>query len=883
MAEEKTTDKDDLLEDLDTSFDAQFDTDKALGLGMNAVQPKKIDNKAIDTQISQIEKPSGGSVYDKMAARYRSQGEGAVLRTQKNLGNLFLPTINLIKEREAAAQARFTLLKDKMPEFDDSTIFGNLSGNEMPIKDYVMDISKSVKEDLRMLSRLNPNDERYDEIKKRVDKNQKAIVDFDDINQQLLKIRNTDNDESQWSAGMDQTTADMWRDIYSSKGENIKIVDGKLVWTDTRGETSYEFKGGSFIDDKWEALGKDDTDLGYLASYTRDDAGNQYTFENGDTETSSGESVAEIQKGLIRAGFTDADGNELDPDGKWGPKSQAAYDKYLEQKDGLEKAYLDENYEGDAKKTSGTGGTRTIDLSQIGDGPTMIDNKGTNMDIALRGETQKFIEMGGKVDDPMYNQMIKSKLFELNKIGPQGLKSLIFDGVGLDDKDMFTGSNTDSFIEKVIADTYADGDISKLSEKEIEGYIQEMKSGDVTLDYNDGEGSTSSLQSLFMKWYKGEIDDAITEGKKSKVVASSSSNRNSNSNNRRNRTTTTTTNTNPTETSTNENDNFSAPFIERFGTDTNEMFTELTTENATYIGGGKNDGTTSGNLFNYGDDDFVENTLNRTYGSNADTFGDTTTMTEGEVDDSGPRMSFRFVVNDDDTSFYEGDRVTAWYRDKDGTVTKETYEFDNMYGDKAEAKAMQKWMRGKVEDDMDAAKAEQGADEVYVGEEGGSYEGTTTDNTTANTTTDNTTTTDNATTFRSTMSNKDQGRVNMFAVDGTGRANFAKILKNGEVIQVDIKGKPAKVTGVKAVGNELVVEVKSDIGIGSGDYDLGKFVKDGNGFKFKKNNEYYGYLEGDDKREFDAFIAAIESDPAFANEIMKAVSRTDTMFETKNY
>ena len=181
MAEEKTTDKEDLLEDLDTSFDAQFDTDKALGLGMNTVQPKKIDNTAIDTQISQIEKPSGGSVYDKMAARYRSQGEAKVLRTQKNLTNLFSPTINLIKEREAAAESRFTLLKDKMPEFDDSTIFGNQSGNEMPIKDYVMGISKSVKEDLRMLSRLNINDERYDEVKKRVEKNQDAIVNFDEI------------------------------------------------------------------------------------------------------------------------------------------------------------------------------------------------------------------------------------------------------------------------------------------------------------------------------------------------------------------------------------------------------------------------------------------------------------------------------------------------------------------------------------------------------------------------------------------------------------------------------------------------------------------------------------------------------------------------------
>ena len=482
-------DKDGLLDDLDINFDTQFKGDKMLGLGMNAIQPKGVDNTAIDTQISQIEKPAGGSVYDKMAARYRSQGEGKVLRTQKNLNNLFSPTINLIKEREAAAEARFTLLKDKMPEFDDSTIFGNQSGNEMPIKDYVMGISKSVKEDLRMLSRLNINDERYDEVKKRVEKNQDSIVNFDEINKKLLEIRNSQDgreDHTQWSKGMDQTTIDMWTDIYSSKGENIKIVDGKLVWTDTTGAKSQE------IQVKSNALSS-------ISSIT-------------ETPTDK-EDVKKLQKNLVDLGY------DISVDGVYGPKTKAAYKKFLNDKESIES-------EVDSAELEGVGDTKTIDLSQIGEGPTMIDNKGTNMDIALRGETQKFIEMGGKVDDPMYNQMIKSKLSQLNKIGPQGFKSLIFDGIGLEDTDMFTGSNTDSFIEKVIADTYAGGDMSKLSEKEIQGYIQQMKSGDVTLPYNTGEIDpqtgkpvTSSLQSLFMKWYKGEIDDAITEGVKSKVVA----------------------------------------------------------------------------------------------------------------------------------------------------------------------------------------------------------------------------------------------------------------------------------------------------------------------------------------------------------------------------
>ena len=167
MAEENTTDN--TTDKKDTTGLGQFGLDKIAGIGMSGKQAKTIDTTAIDKQIAALEKPAGGSVYDKMAARYRSQGEGAVLRTQKNLTNLFGPTVNLIQEREAAAQARFTLLKDKLPEFDDTKIFGMQSGNEMPIVAEIERISKTTKEDMRMLSRLNPNDERYDEIKKRID------------------------------------------------------------------------------------------------------------------------------------------------------------------------------------------------------------------------------------------------------------------------------------------------------------------------------------------------------------------------------------------------------------------------------------------------------------------------------------------------------------------------------------------------------------------------------------------------------------------------------------------------------------------------------------------------------------------------------------------
>ena len=74
-----------------------FDIDKTLGLGAAAIQARSMDNTAIDEYISTLETPTGVTALDKVAAMYRSQGAGAVLRMRKNITNLIGPTINLIK------------------------------------------------------------------------------------------------------------------------------------------------------------------------------------------------------------------------------------------------------------------------------------------------------------------------------------------------------------------------------------------------------------------------------------------------------------------------------------------------------------------------------------------------------------------------------------------------------------------------------------------------------------------------------------------------------------------------------------------------------------------------------------------------------------------
>tara|TARA_R100000654_G_scaffold12912_4_gene28099 strand:+ start:4120 stop:6597 length:2478 start_codon:yes stop_codon:yes gene_type:complete len=484
---------------------ATFATDQALGVGAGSLTGKKVDNKAINEYINKLETPTGQDVYSKQAAMFRAEGEGALLRTQKNLANLFLPTLDLIKKREAAAMARFTLLKNRMPEFDDTTIFGDQSDNPMPIADEIKNISTNTREDLRQLSRLNPMDERYDEIKKRVEKNQKVLVEFDAVNQKLLEIRNSGTDESQWSRGMDATTANMWRDIYTSNGKNIKIVGDKLVWTDERGTTKYKF------DTSVEKNRNLSTDLSQMSSFDAQ-------IKNGDFETNKQAKTQTLQTTLNNLGITDDSGNALEVDGVFGPKTQQAYDKYLKQKDSLETTYLDENLSEEDKKrytiTTGVGETRIIDLAQIGDGPSMINNAAVNQDILIRGNAQELINSGVGLNDPMYNTLIKQQIFELNNVGPEGIKSLIFDGLRNDPDSIYNGINTDEFVEQVIRNHYGDD----LTESQIEEKIELMRAGDVTQMYNNGKGGQDTLQTQFMEWYKGTIDKQIEEGVKSKLV-----------------------------------------------------------------------------------------------------------------------------------------------------------------------------------------------------------------------------------------------------------------------------------------------------------------------------------------------------------------------------
>ena len=213
----------------------------------------------------------------------------------------------------------------------------------------------------------------------------------------------------------------------------------------------------------------------------------------------------------------------LDVDGVIGPKTKAAFEKYVSERVKLEQAYFEENLSEEDKKkygvTTGVGKTRVIDLNNISGGPTMIKNAATIAERKIQGGVQDLINAGVDITDPNYQSTVKSMIFQLNQTGPAGIKSLIFDGLNTDDEDIFSSENTNSFIEGVIANNAEElgiKDPKNITEQELESAIEKLKEGDVTIQYLNKDGKKESLQRQFLGWYKSQIDAKVEAGVKSK-------------------------------------------------------------------------------------------------------------------------------------------------------------------------------------------------------------------------------------------------------------------------------------------------------------------------------------------------------------------------------
>lgn len=127
--------------------------------------------------------------------------------------------------------------------------------------------------------------------------------------------------------------------------------------------------------------------------------------------------------------------------------------------------------------------------------------------------------------------------------------------------------------------------------------------------------------------------------------------------------------------------------------------------------------------------------------------------------------------------------------------------------------------------------------------------------------------------------NVDVKRLNRIKIQGSAGANRANILRDGKAITA--KNGKITVTGVRAQGKNIMVDAKM-FGI-KDSRSLGKFVPSNGGFKFSPSSDYKQLKKDKEaKRDFDNFVKAVESDPAFAQEVLKSVSGTSD-FSPKDY
>lgn len=121
----------------------------------------------------------------------------------------------------------------------------------------------------------------------------------------------------------------------------------------------------------------------------------------------------------------------------------------------------------------------------------------------------------------------------------------------------------------------------------------------------------------------------------------------------------------------------------------------------------------------------------------------------------------------------------------------------------------------------------------------------------------------------------DATRVDKFSLKGV-EAGEANIFRDDSPITADVDGEPATITGVRAVGNKLIVDIEITVPIIGKQpikKTMGEFVLDEttNKYVFEPNSDVYDQLTGENKLDFDTFVDAIEEDKVFATQLLTAV------------
>ena len=517
-----------------------------------------------EAALAGLYKETGSNIVEKQAAIYKREGMGKMLQRQQNLGNIFDDVIDLWEMKKVNEINKYNKDVLAQPKFDNSDIFGNID-----FTTEITNINTKCESIISQLSKMNGNEEGYKELRNELESLQSQIISYNDVNQKLLTIRNLEKRglRNEWSANMSDDQIAMWEDIMKSNGENIKIVDGKVIWTNPgiQGILGTNDLGDAFLNQSgWSKT----TNIlqSIRDGYITDANGNQieistdFSEENEKimnllTGTVNGvysplqlleeitnmskmsgvegapdiekikehyeiedyeheDYIENLQNALIALGpeYEKLLG-ENGADGKWGPDTEKAFKLYLENRDeimdSVTSTFMETNEDAFFNKGQIGGGTE-IDLNEINvEGPQLKSDAWVALRDFKYNHVDDFVNRGGVYDSAEYQNTLS---FEVNrmlmKMSAEDLMSTIFDS--LKGGNLHEGfADTTGFLKLIIENI---PQFANMAEMDAINLLRELGPYTPLGDENGVMSKDTTLLNMFQEWLISDYFTGAVEG-----------------------------------------------------------------------------------------------------------------------------------------------------------------------------------------------------------------------------------------------------------------------------------------------------------------------------------------------------------------------------------
>lgn len=453
------------------------------------------------------------SVWDKLGRRARRKAMDPLVQ-DIGWSGVFDGAMNLYSQRKATHDTELATFLAANPEIDSSKLFSG-------IEDQATEIMKSgnmtYREVVKELAGMHPLHEDYEKLTKQLNEINTNAAQLKEDNDKLLNLKNEiatmDKEDIR---NMPSSKRRMYNEIGQGIGDNIKNINGVLVWVDPEdsgirmridetavsnfdklptleklGEVlSAGMENGEFKDDEQGQLARH---LDVIGNYINPQQV-RYRFE-------TSEEIKLLQGALQRLGYNIDYKNKngkwvrgedaIDGDMREGGATHAALEqlkKDIESGGGNINKLLNEYKKSDSFKVEENVNPEDygVKISSLG-----IEIPKINHEVATK--SMNLMNTMASNDLDLTNDVTKSQFDFImanfwRDIGDEGIYSLIFDGM---EGNLAGFASTRPFLEEFIKFKYGEN----ISPEQTEKYLQELMDEDIT---------TSGLKEAFKEWYQDE-------------------------------------------------------------------------------------------------------------------------------------------------------------------------------------------------------------------------------------------------------------------------------------------------------------------------------------------------------------------------------------------